>query len=98
MQFLFLNNAAKKESKIYSLVRLVPLLSKLIENLIKDRMAEQLDKYNLIDSSQHGSSKGRKGRGERNLPPFSQYRYFFCKHTQNGGAGEGKGVNEDGLN
>lgn len=91
MQFLFLNNAAKKESKIYSLVRFVPLLSKLIENLIKDRMAEQLDKYNLIDSSQHGSSKGRKGRGERNLPPFSQYRYFFCRHTQNGGAGGRKG-------
>lgn len=44
MQHLFLNNAAKKEPRIYSLVRFFPLLSKLIENLIKDRMAEQLDK------------------------------------------------------
>lgn len=72
MQYLFLNNAAKKEPRIYSLVRFVPLLSKLIENLIKDRMAEQLDKYNLIGSSQHGSSKGRRGAGERNLTPLTQ--------------------------
>lgn len=52
-------------------MRFVPLLSKITENLIKDRMAEQLDKNNLIGSNQHGSSKAR-GAGERNLTPLTQ--------------------------
>lgn len=79
-------------------MRFVPLLSKLIENLIKDRMAEQLDKYNLIDSSQHGSSKGKKGRGETNLTPLTRERYFFTCTCKMRGAGEGRGVDEDGFN
>lgn len=61
----------KKDPRLYSLVRFVPLLSKITENLIKDRMAEQLDKNNLIGSNQHGSSKAR-GAGERNLTPLTQ--------------------------
>lgn len=60
-------------------------------------MAEQLDKYNLIDSSQHGSSKGKKGRGETNLTPLTRQRYLQA-HAKWGGQGKGRGVDEDGLN
>lgn len=89
MQYLFLNNAAKKESKIYSLVRYVPLLSKLIENLIKDRMAEQWDKYNLIDSTSMAPVEGKRVRREKSHS-FNPVEVLFCKHKM-GGAGGRKG-------
>lgn len=89
MQFLFLNNAAKKESKIYSLVRFVPLLSKLIENLIKDRMAEQLDKYNLIETQASMAPVRGERVEEKEISLLSPSTGTFLQaHTKWGGRGK----------
>jgi hypothetical protein len=43
----------------YRPVSLTCIIGKLLESIIKDRLIEHLDKFNLINSSQHGFTKGR---------------------------------------
>lgn len=49
----------KSEPENYRPVSLTSLICKIIESILKDSILDHLDKFSLINDSQHGFSKGR---------------------------------------
>jgi len=50
---------SKDKPENYRPVSLTSIVGKMLESIIKDHITEHLDRFNLIESSQHGFTKGK---------------------------------------
>ena len=71
-------SGARDLSKNYRPISLTSQICKILESIIKDRITEHLDRYGLINSTQHGFMRHKSCL--TNLLEFYEYTSKYIDH------------------